>query len=185
MTASASAPGDEAQAAVYERVCESYLAVDDFRMKLLGLLPVATGTGVFLLLNGNAESLGDRDSGVDTALMAIGAFGVLFTLGLFAFELFGIKKCHHLIATGQQLERDMELVGQFLSRPEALGGFINEPYASGIIYPASLAAWVFLALAGVSEPAAALAAVLTFVAGYAGTRFAARKIAEASPFGRG
>src|ERR671914_294363 len=27
---------------LYERVCESYHAVDDFRMKLLGLLPVAT-----------------------------------------------------------------------------------------------------------------------------------------------
>ena len=43
-------PDDDHAAEVYDRVCESYLAIDDFRMKLLGLLPVATGTGMFLLL---------------------------------------------------------------------------------------------------------------------------------------
>jgi hypothetical protein len=60
-------------------VCESYHAVDDFRMKLLGLLPVATGTGVFLRLSGKAElidgDLASRPKDLSQALGAIGIFG--------------------------------------------------------------------------------------------------------------
>jgi len=83
--------------AAYGRVCESYQAIDDFRMKLLGLLPVATGTGVFLLLNDNVPVLGTKASqgqseSLASLLAAIGAFGTVFTLGLFSYELFGIKK---------------------------------------------------------------------------------------------
>src|SRR3954470_18236646 len=65
--------------AAYGRVCESYQAIDDFRMKLLGLLPVATGTGVFLLLNDNVPVLGTKASqgqseSLASLLAAIGAF---------------------------------------------------------------------------------------------------------------
>ena len=34
---------------VYREPCTSYRAIDDFRMKLLGLLPLATGAGIFLV----------------------------------------------------------------------------------------------------------------------------------------
>jgi hypothetical protein len=85
---------DTSQLELYQRVCESYHAVDDFRMKLLGLLPVATGAGVFLLLSGKAELINNN---VASAMGAIGVFGFLFTLGLFCYELFGIKKCHYII----------------------------------------------------------------------------------------
>ena len=37
--------------AAYQEVCKSYLAVDDFRAKLLGFLPLVSGTGIFFLLN--------------------------------------------------------------------------------------------------------------------------------------
>jgi len=140
--------------AAYARVCESYHAVDDFRMKLLGLLPVATGTGVFLLLNSNADLVGSakQQHTLEHFLTAIGIFGFVFTLGLFAYELFGIKKCHYLIQTGERLEISLDLRGQFRSRPPNLMGFINEPFASALIYPASMAAWVFLAQAFSSSP---------------------------------
>ena len=139
--------------AMYERVCESYHAVDDFRMKLLGLLPVATGTGVFLLLNSNTDLLGPGQAAtqqrqtLEHFLIAIGGFGFLFTLGLFAYELFGIKKCHYLIETGTRLEFSLKVEGQFRSRPPNLLRVVNEPFASALIYPASLAAWTFLAFA--------------------------------------
>jgi hypothetical protein len=157
---------------------ERYHAVDDFRMKLLGLLPVATGTGVFLLLNSNAELLGDDGGQVSNALLAIGIVGFLFTLGLFAYELFGIKKCHYLIVAGQQLEVGMRLPGQFRTRPRELAGFINEPFASAIIYPACMAAWAFLALSLKSTLAAPLVAGVVFLIGYNATRFGARRIKE-------
>jgi hypothetical protein len=164
-------PSDEdtLREALYARVCESYHAVDDFRMKLLGLLPVATGTGVFLLLNGNAELLGEDDGQVSNALLAIGVIGFLFTLGLFAYELFGIKKCRELIKVGRRLEADVGLPGQFRSRPGDLAGFINEPFASAIIYPASMAAWVFLALSLKSELAALVVAGVVLVIGFVAT----------------
>ena len=37
-------------------------------------------------------------------------------------------------------------LGQFDRRPEGVAGFINEPFAAGIIYPAVLAAWTYIAL---------------------------------------
>jgi len=35
--------------------------------------------------------------------------------------------------------------GQFEHRAPGIGGMINEPFAAGIIYPAVLGAWTFLA----------------------------------------
>jgi hypothetical protein len=41
----------------------------------------------------------------------------------------------------------LKVHGQFRSRPRNLMGFINEPFAAALIYPASMAAWAFLAVA--------------------------------------
>jgi hypothetical protein len=46
------------------------------------------------------------------ATLAIGAFGLFFTAGLFAYELFGIKKCHYLIVAGKRLDGSRELPRQ-------------------------------------------------------------------------
>lgn len=134
--------------AVYQQLCESYRAIDDFRTKLLGFLPLATGGGIFLLL-GPLSNQAQRYMG------PIGAFGLAITFGLFCFELYGIKKCTHLIEAGEQIEKLMNIDGQFRKRPGGVAGFINEPFASGIIYPAVLAAWMFLALAFSSPQSAA------------------------------
>jgi hypothetical protein len=149
---------------VYEQLCVSYRAIDDFRAKLLGFLPLATGTGVFLLatnLNGEVKGF----------LTPISAFGFLITLGLFSYEIYGIRKCGALIEAGEQLEGSLAVggLGQFAQRPQNIARFINEPFASGIIYPAVLAAWTFLALIFVWPPGAASAAALVFLAGFVGT----------------
>lgn len=169
----------ESVKALYDRVCESYHAVDDFRMKLLALLPVATGTGVFLLLSGKAELIGGNSAGqVPEALGAIGIFGALFTSGLFTYELFGIKKCHYLIEAGKRLEAALGIRGQFRTRPRYAAGFLNEPFASSIIYPASMAAWVFLALFFTSKETwiANITAAAVFVIGMGATLIGARGI---------
>jgi len=136
--------------ALYGELSQTYRAIDDFRMKLLGLLPLATGTGVFLLVNGK---MNDASPGANTKqfLLAIGIFGFLFTFGLFAYELHGIEKCGRLIITGKRIEADLRILGQFTGRPEYVAGFINEPFASSIIYSASLAAWAFLGLSFISR----------------------------------
>ena len=131
--------------AVYQQLCDSYRAIDDFRAKLLGFLPFATGTGIALLL-------GPLSNQTQRYSSPIGAFGFAITFGLFCYELYGIKKCTCLIETGRQiegqlLEGQLRIHGQFLGRPNGVVGFINEPFAAGIIYPAVLAAWTFVAFA--------------------------------------
>jgi hypothetical protein len=140
-------------------------------MKLLGLLPIATGGGVLLLVN-------NEPTGAKGTLAAVGGFGIIITLGLFAYELHGIKKCHNLIVAGQYLEEEMKVHGQFSSRPHAVGGFINEPFASAIIYPASLVAWTFAGLVLVSPIIAAVTAGIVFAVGFAAALASARVLAR-------
>ena len=129
---------------LYEQICSSYRAIDEFRAKLLALLPLAAGSGIFLLV-GNQTQAGR----IAPYLPAVGLFGFVVTLGLFLFELHGTLKCSHLIKAGAKLEEDLgfnKKDGQFIYRPLGIIYFINEPIAAGIIYPAVLAAWGFLAV---------------------------------------
>ena len=138
--------------AVYDQVCVSYRAIDDFRTKLLGFLPLATGTGLTLLV-GNVSDPTKADT-VKLLSGPVGAFGVIITLGLLAYELHGIKKCGYLIRTGQDIEHALGVKGAFRSRPHELAGFIDEPFSASVVYPASLAAWTFFALAFHGEDSA-------------------------------
>jgi hypothetical protein len=137
---------------IYDQLCQSYRAIDDFRAKLLGFLPLVSGGGLFLLFSNEL---------LQKYMGPIGAFGAVITLGLSVYEIYGIEKCTSLIKAGQDLEISLQLEGQFMSRPKGLlkrSGFlrhISEPFAAGIIYPAALAAWVYVAL-GRTCPSAAL-----------------------------
>jgi hypothetical protein len=148
-------------ATVYQQLCDNYRAIDDFRTKLLGLLPFATAAGVGILLNGAFDDKAGDNTG--RFLGAVGTFGFLGTLGLFSYELHGIKKCGWLIETGRRLETTLGVEGPFRSRPHQVAGFIDEPFAASVIYPASLAAWAFLALAVTSPLAATIVAIAVFV----------------------
>ena len=157
--------------AAYQQLCDSYRAIDDFRTKLLGFLPLATGSGIFLLLG----PLSDKNTGdlAQQFMLPVGAFGFVITLGLFCYELYGIKKCHHLIKAGKQSEVGLRVGGQFRNRPREVAHIINEPFAAGVIYPAVLAAWTFLALRFVWPqndawpPYASWIAIAVFIVGFA------------------
>jgi hypothetical protein len=106
----------------YNELCSSYHAIDDFRTKLLGLLPLVTGGGV-VLLSGRVEEIRME------FFRPVGVFGILVTLGLLAYELFGIKKCHALIETGKALESRMNLpVGE---KQKPAGQFNFRSYSRG------------------------------------------------------
>lgn len=130
----------------YDELCATYRAIDDFRAKLLGFLPLVTGGGLVLAI-GKAEELRREFFG------PIGLFGIAVTAGLLAYELFCIKKCHALLRTGEDLEGKLHLpvdsggkpAGQFIRRPNNLLKVVNEPFAAALIYPAVLAAWTYLA----------------------------------------
>jgi hypothetical protein len=146
----------------YEQLCMSYRAIDDFRAKLLALLPFATGSGIFLLLN----NLPDNQKGF---LLPIGLSGFAVTLGLLSYEIYGIRKCAALIEAGKQIENSLHIDGQFTKRPQNVARIINEPFAAGIIYPTVLAAWMYLALLYVSDPRipAWIPAIVVFIGGLA------------------
>jgi hypothetical protein len=156
----------------YTELCNSYHAIDDFRTKLLGFLPLVTGGGL-VLLTGRAEDVRREFFG------PVGTFGIVITLGLLAYELFGIKKCHALIQAGKDLEEKMDLpvdgrlhhvhkpAGQFIRRPNNLLWVVNEPFAAALIYPAVLAAWTYLALLYERQSLGTRLSIVVFVAGFA------------------
>ena len=158
------------QVTAYQELCKSYHAIDSFRATLLGLLPLASGAGVFLLLNGpfTAEA---KDDVAPALVGAIGIFGAVVTLALYFYELHGIRKCDHLINVGEAIEHDLGIRGQFACRPRQVDLFtarigMNEPLAARVIYPAALAAWAFLPLYIVVPGVAPLVAMLAFVVGF-------------------
>jgi hypothetical protein len=151
--------------AVYEQLCQNYRAIDDFRTKLLGLLPFASAAGVGVLLSGKINTPGDVSP--RAFLGAIGIFGCLVTLGLFSYELHGMKKCGWLIRIGGELEtEELRTSGPFSTRPRHAAGFIDEPFAASVIYPATLSAWAFLALALTYTVAALVSAIVLFVGAF-------------------
>jgi len=160
----------------YAHICESYHKIDDFRAKLLGFLPLASGAGIFLLLNSALTGEGTAPDAIKY-LVPIGVFGIVVTLGLFFYELYGIMKCGRLIDAGRNLEEALrwEGYGQFSTRPDVYPNpkrfpQINEPFAAGIVYPAVLGAWTYLALFGGGRSVAAwIAAALVSCSGFVGT----------------
>jgi len=156
----------------YDQLCVSYRAIDDFRAKLLGFLPLATGGGL-LLLTGRADGFARE------FFLPVGLFGLVVTLGLFSYEIYGIKKCHALINAGKAMESSLALAaGQFQGRPRAVLRHVNEPFAAAIIYPAVMAAWTYLAAFEAPPWARGALAVAVFIVGFAITFEYNRRLGE-------
>jgi hypothetical protein len=143
--------------ATYTEVCRSHEALQNFRMKLLGLLPIAS-IAALLALEKSASS--PAPTLIETAVIGyIGVFSALFTLALFGYEARGILMCHDLYATGAALERVMAMNGQFTICDETrdlpcydreykrgLARKINSKIAPCAVYSLVFAAWSFVAL---------------------------------------
>lgn len=99
----------------YQTLCASYNAIDTFRGQLLGFLPLAS-SGIFVLLKEKPNIL----SHPKLSLLPIGLFGFFITLGLYIFEIYGTRRCTHLIILGQHLEKQLNIEGQFKHRPMGL-----------------------------------------------------------------
>ena len=134
---------------IYTQLCDSYHKVDDFRSKLLGFLPLASGATLLGILNV------DKNDQVEVApyFCEIGLFGMLITLGLLIYELKGIQKCTGFIYYGKLIEEKMlgglasPLIGQFTSlwKKEKLWWGATEPVASGVVYATVMTVWVYVA----------------------------------------
>lgn len=154
--------GSNHLSSAYDQLCNSYRAIDDFRAKLLGFLPLVTGGGL-ILLTGRAEDVRKE------FFRPVGIFGIVVTTGLLAYEIFAIKKCDALIKGGKALESELGLPNaQFTSRPNNVLHVINEPFAAAFIYPAVLAAWTYLALFFDQSLPREIISPIVFIVGLAG-----------------
>jgi len=128
--------------ALYEAVCRRHDGIADFRAKLLALLPIASGAGIFLLAKDPISPV------LLEHLSAIGIFGALVTVGLFFYELRGIQECNALIDAGKELEQALHSRlcehAAFRSKPRSVFGVVGATGAALIIYPAVVAAWVYV-----------------------------------------
>jgi hypothetical protein len=122
----------------YQEVCKSYQSIVDLRVKLLGFLPLASGTGAYAVLN--------HDTVPPWAWVA-GVFGFAITFGLFLYELRGLQRAAALEDAGRALELQMGLSsGQFGEQPEPfLRGFVDPRGAALLIYPTVQGSWLYLA----------------------------------------
>ena len=141
---------DENVRRLYEEVCKAVHQTDDFRARLLALLPLSSGVGIFLLLQ--------TSEGNEKHLTPIGIFGAAISFGLGLYEARQTVLCSHLVRVGAKLEEEMGFrKGQFCARPHppAIASWGNlwhwhnllpsMPLASIVVYATVIAGWIYLA----------------------------------------
>lgn len=134
----------------YDQICRAHDGIAEFRAKLLGLLPLASGASIFLLIGNEAVTQGNNV----LHLIPVGLFGMLITLGLFFYELRGIHKCRGLIRGAQILEAKLLPedglweYAAFNFRQGSLWGFVGATGAALTIYPTVMGAWAYILAVG-------------------------------------
>ena len=128
---------------LYQELCKSIHDVDDFRMKLLGLLPLTSLIGIFAL---GKDSLFATQTAASQHLIGfIAIFAAALTLSLFIYEIRGILRCHNLIIRGKAIEDFLGVKGQFCVCKEERA-FFDAKLAACVIYSTVTTAWIFTAL---------------------------------------
>src|SRR5262249_15810671 len=101
-----STPADDQKNLItaYEELCNRHQQIDDFRGKLLALLPIVSGAAGLVLLLNNSNAIGRY-------LLPIGIYGFAITFGLFIYELHGIAVCKQIMEQAGRLEEDLKIPG--------------------------------------------------------------------------
>ena len=104
--------------AEYQEISKSHADITDFRAKLLALLPIASGTGIGLLL-----TQADGEAGIPAWLViALGTFGASVTTGLFVYEFHQMDDCQQLRNRAIWIETQLQIgTGPFGSKRGGLG----------------------------------------------------------------
>jgi hypothetical protein len=146
---------------LYQEVCNSYHAIDDYRTKLLGFLPLASGAGIFFLLN-NSFTVGGKSTAITSYLLPIGIVGAIISIGLSIYDLRALHIKVSCVKTGMEIEHSLGIIRQFSMRPHAFFVIINDLGGSTFVYTAITAGWVFLALISSSRLAALIVTAIFF-----------------------
>jgi hypothetical protein len=139
----------------YEEICTSYHAIDEFRTRLLGFLPLSSLVGIFLLDPTKMVSATNMQPNELFGFASL--FAALLTLALFGYEIRGMRRTHTLIAEGFHLEQQLGIIhGQFhvcseKKCPDELDDnpilkFFNSKLIACFIYSTVFVAWSFISL---------------------------------------
>ena len=131
-------PSNEALQLAYQQVCTSYHNVEDFRARLLGIIPGVTAGGFIATIISNPE----KSAALTNLVFPFGILGALVVLGLFFYELENLRRSTLLTLRGQWLEQAMNIVGPFAPYPDNV---FNARDAAAIIYSISFAGWICIA----------------------------------------
>jgi hypothetical protein len=134
---------------IYEEICNSYHAIDEFRMKLLGFLPLTSLVGIFFTLTDKNIFLPPNSNEPNHLVTFVGIFAATFTLSLFIYEVRGILRCDKLIKRGGEIETELGVKGQFwVCSKEHFeeSNFFNSKLAACFIYSVVFSAWLFTSL---------------------------------------
>lgn len=136
---------------LYTETCSGWRTLTDVRFKLMGFLPVASGAFLLAIF-----SSGDGGEGASPwARAGLVVFGLLITVGLWVYDQRNNELYNELISRGRRIEYELGVkTGLFLGRPDATKGMIRFPNrspsplirhgtATGLIYGAVVAVWVF------------------------------------------
>jgi hypothetical protein len=128
----------------YSEICTDIRTTDDISFKLLGLVPLVSGIGIFAVL----DLLGGKVASWPTTVF-VSLFGATITFALFRWELRNIQICAWLRHRAEDLERDeLKLTdGPFLGRddaPKVLGVEWGKTQAEKLLYTTTIAAWLSL-----------------------------------------
>ncbi len=140
---------NEGLVVAYTELCNSYNAIKEFRASLLGLLPLASAGGFYLMLSSSA--LGPL------TFFTLGVLGCSITFGLYIYERHNMDRCHGLIKIGANLEKHgLQLKnGQFTMRVNNSQGDITGKsryqLAATLIYGAVFLGWLYVILAGILQ----------------------------------
>jgi hypothetical protein len=126
----------------YGEICRSHQAIADFRGKLLGFLPLASGAGGVLLINTKAAEQ------APSLLVAAGLLGVAVTVGLYLYEWRGMQECLILRMRGANLEHKLRLRPECSRFQGDIPGFVGPQGAGPVVYFAVAAGWLFVAVHG-------------------------------------
>lgn len=141
----------------YSELCRSYQGLHEFRMKLLGLLPIASVVGLVAL--GKALPTAPHPELNAEAVGYIGIFSGILTLALFGYEVRSLLMCHDYSVTGAALEAAMGIRGQFTRCDETrhfacykgkirypLARLVNDKVTSSLVYSFVFSFWFFVGL---------------------------------------
>lgn len=105
---------------VYEQICTNVRTSDDISFKLLGLVPLISGSGAAILVLGKIWS--DISS---IAIILLSLVAAIITFGLFKWELRNVQKCNWLVERAAELEQGWFNTEEFASNKRTVRQFTD------------------------------------------------------------